>query len=92
MAEAAYLLCALTSLACALMLGRGYLQSRAPILLWSGACFAFLTLNNMLLFLDKVIFPDDVLVFAGVSVLLWRTAAALAGIGLLLFGLLWDAE
>ncbi|HVT82005.1 MAG TPA: DUF5985 family protein, partial [Phycisphaerae bacterium] len=41
-----YLLCALTSLACAILLARGYLRSRAKILLWSGLCFALLAINN----------------------------------------------
>jgi hypothetical protein len=92
MAEAAYLLCTMTSLACAVMLGRGYLRSRARFLLWCAACFACLTLNNVLLLVDKMIFPDDVLAFAGVSAAVWRAAAALAGVALLLFGLIWDAE
>ena len=91
MAEAVYALCAITSLACAYMLLRGYLRSRARLLLWSSLCFAFLFLNNVLLFVDKVVLPerDDLL---GVSFAVWRSAAALIGIGLLLIGLVWDGE
>ena len=55
MAETVYALCALTSLACAALLLRGYVRSRVRLLLWSGLCFAFLFLNNVLLFVDKVV-------------------------------------
>jgi hypothetical protein len=91
MAEAVYALCAITSLACAAMLLRGYLRSRARLLLWSSLCFVFLFLNNVLLFVDKVLLPerDDML---GVSFAVWRSSVALVGIGLLLIGLVWEGE
>ena len=92
MAEADYLLCALTSLACAGLLVRGYANSRSRLLLWSAACFGCLTVNNVLLFVDKVIYPNDVLLFAGLSFLIWRALAALVGLCLLVFGLVWDAN
>ena len=57
-AEGVYLACALTSLTCAILLTRGYLRSKARILLWSAICFVFLTLNNSLLFFDLVVFPN----------------------------------
>ena len=86
MAEAVYILCALTSLACAALLFRGYARSRARFLLWSGICFLALAANNVMLFLDKVVFPDrDFLVNE-------RGLVALAGLLILLYGLIWDAE
>ena len=39
MATLVYALCALTSLACAVLLLRGYASSRVRLLLWSGLCF-----------------------------------------------------
>jgi hypothetical protein len=84
-AEAVYILCTLTSAACAVLLLRGYVRSRARLLLWSGLCFILLALNNVLLFMDKVIFPD--IDFWG-----WRTATAVAGLALLTFGLIWEAD
>jgi hypothetical protein len=87
MAETVYILCALTSIACAVMLWRGYLRSRARFLLWCSLCFFGLALNNLLLAIDKVAFPDRVVFSAEV-----RTAAALVGLCLLLYGLVWDAE
>jgi hypothetical protein len=85
MAEAVYLLCALASLACAVLLWRGYRRSRARLLLWSSLCFAGLTANNVLLFVDKVMIPD-------MNLSLWRSSAALAGVLLLIYGLIWDTE
>ena len=84
-AEAVYILCTLTSAACAVLLLRGYARSRARLLLWSGLCFILLALNNVLLFMDKVIFPD--IDFWG-----WRTGTAVAGLALLTFGLIWEAD
>ena len=85
MAEAVYILCAATSIACAVLLLRAYLRSRARFLLWSGLCFAFLGLNNILLYIDLAVFAD-------VDMRLLRHATALAGLLLLVWGLIWDAE
>jgi hypothetical protein len=87
MAEAVYVLCALTSAACAAMLLRGYLRSRARFLLWSSLCFIALTLNNLLLVIDKVVFPERVIAVAE-----WRSAIALVGMAVLMYGLVWEAE
>jgi hypothetical protein len=87
MAEAVYILCSLTGLACAVLLWRGYSHSRGSrFLLWSSLCFAALTVNNVLLFVDKVILPTEV------DLTIWRSLAALAGLLLLNYGLIWDAE
>ena len=85
MAEIVYILCGLTSLTCAVLLLRGYVKSKMRLLLWSGLCFLGLTANNVLLFLDKIIFPE-----ADLS--LWRTGTALVGVLLLLWGMIWDSE
>ena len=86
-ASAVYILCALTSAACAVMLLRGYLRSKARFLLWSSLCFAALFLNNLMLMLDRVVFPDRDLTHP-----MWRSLVALTGLSLLVFGLVWDAE
>ena len=85
MAEAVYILCALTSLACAALLLRGYKRSGLRLLLWSGLCFVALAVSNMILFADLV-------VFRGVDMSLWRSSIALVGIATLLYGLIWDAQ
>ena len=51
-----YLLCMSASFLCAWLLLRSYLKSRYRLLLWSGLCFIGLTLNNLLLAVDKMIY------------------------------------
>ena len=86
MAEAVYILCAVTSFACAFLLIRGYMRTGARLLLWSSCCFVGLFLNNAVLFIDRVLLP------ATVDLSLWRNVPAVAGIALLLYGLVWEAE
>ena len=86
LAHIVYLLCLATSLVCMLLLWRGYLRSRTSLLLWSALCFVGLALNNLLLFLDVVIFPVEV------DLLPYRVATLLGGIALLLYGFVWEAD
>jgi len=79
------LLAAITSLACMVLLFRGYAATGVRLLLWSALCFVCLTVNNSLLFVDLAIFPDFDL--RG-----YRLAASLAGVLFLLYGFLWEAE
>lgn len=82
MAELVYILCAITSVLCAVLLLRAYLARRRALLLWSAVCFAALGLNNVLLFVDLVLEP------AGVDLAGARSASALAGLGALVYGLI----
>ena len=83
-ADIVYVLCALTSAACAVLLWRGYRQSRARLLMWSSFCFMGLALNNVMLIVD-------VRVLTQVDLAIWRTVPALIGVALLVYGLVWDA-
>lgn len=83
MAEAVYALCALVSIACALLLQRGWLRSRQRLLLWAAVCFWLLAVNNVLLFVDLVVIKDVDLELGR------RLSAAAAGMTFLL-GLIWD--
>jgi hypothetical protein len=85
MATVIYTLCAVTALVCTVLLLQAYWRGRYRLLLWSGLCFAGLTLNNLLLIADK-------LVFATVDLSMFRTSAALAAMAVLLYGLIWDSE
>ena len=52
MAHLIYTLCTLTSLACAALLLTSYKRTGARLLLWSGLCFAGLTISNAITFMD----------------------------------------
>jgi hypothetical protein len=80
-----YLLCAITSATCAVLLLRGYKQSGARLLLWSGLCFIGFALNNILLIVDVQIGEA-----ADLSIV--RAIPSLIGICLLLYGFIWDAK
>ncbi|HSV36568.1 MAG TPA: DUF5985 family protein [Ramlibacter sp.] len=85
MAALTYFLCALTCLAAFGLLLRAWLATRYRLLFWSALCFAGLSINNILLVVDKVVLPQ-------VDLTTWRLFAALSGVLLLLFGLIWEEE
>ena len=72
-----YALCILTSLAAAVLLGRGYLKTRMLLLLWSTICFSFLAVTNICVYLDLILFPEtdlqplrDLLTVCGLGILI----------------------
>ena len=81
-----YVLCFLTSAACAWLLGRSYAQTRTHLLLWSSVCFGFLAANNLALVLDLVVWGEDV------DLRLIRLALALAAVVSLIWGFVWRVE
>jgi len=85
MSTVIYSLCTMTALLCAWLLLQAYGRNRYRLLLWSGLCFAGLTANNLLLVLDKVVWPE-------VDLSLWRLGVALLAMLVLLYGLIWNAE
>jgi hypothetical protein len=82
-AEVVYVLCALTSLFCAVLLFRGYRRQRTRLLMWSTLCFTGLAVNNLLLFIDLVVVPT-------VDLAVVRGSVALVAVGLLVIGLIWE--
>jgi hypothetical protein len=78
-----YALCAATSLACAVLLLRGFARTRARLLLWSGLCFTGLFVNNALLVVDDRLAYD---------LTTFRTIPALVGVALLVYGLVWESD
>jgi hypothetical protein len=80
-----YLLCLLTSAACAWLLGRSYRRTGMRLLLWSSICFAFLAANNLVLVLDLVVWPE-------LDLRLARLLLALAAVTSLIWGFIWEAE
>ena len=85
MAGAIYGLCALSALLCAVLLLVAYRRSGYKLLLWSGLCFVGLTLNNMLLVVDKLVIP-----YYDLSI--WRSVTATCAMMVLLYGLIWDTK
>ena len=86
MAPVIYTLCALTSFTCCLLLWRGWRGGGNRLLFWSALCFAGLTVNNLLLVIDKVVLPTQVDLYTP------RLVSALVAVSLLLFGLIWEEE
>ena len=84
MAGIVFVLCALTSLACAILVLRSYFATRVRLLLWTGLCFTGLCVNNILLVVDSRTPSVDLSV--------WRSLPAVAGLVLLIYGLVWDAD
>ena len=80
-----YLLCFLTSTACALLLLRSSRPGGARLLLWSGLCFLLLAGNNLAVVLDLLVLPDF-------DFRLLRMLLALSAVSILLFGFVWDLE
>ncbi len=86
MAALIYSLCALTSITCLVLLWRSWRASGARLLFWSALCFGALSVNNVLLVVDRVVLPTQV------DLYLWRLGWAFAAVLLLLFGLVWEDD
>jgi hypothetical protein len=86
MAAAVYVLCALTSLACAVLLLRGYQARGVRLLLWSGLAFIGFVAGNIMLVVDRVVVGPEV------DLAIWRSLPVLAGLAVLIYGLVWDSR
>jgi len=78
-------MCAFVALLCAYLLLAAYRRQHHRLLLWSGLCFAGFTANNVLLVLDKIVYPS-------VDLSVYRAGVALLSLLVLLYGLIWDAD
>ena len=83
-ATVVYILCALTSSLCALLLLRRYSESRVRLLFWSGLCFVGLALNNVMLIVDTRILTE-------IDLSIMRTVPAVVGLALLVYALVWES-
>ncbi len=81
MEQAIYILCALTSFLCTLLLLRRWKATKLGLLFWSGICFLTLTLANILLFVDRILVPH-------MDLALLRNSVTLLAIICMLFGLI----
>ncbi len=80
-----YLLGALVTALCAVLLLRGYARSHSRLLLWAGLCFAGLTVSNGLLFVDLQVLPE-------LDLYMWRLGTAAGAMLLLVYGLVFESE
>lgn len=80
-----YLLCTFTSALCAWLLIASYRRNRQALLLWSSLCFALLSLNSLLVFVDIVLLPKIDLSSA-------RLATSLVAVSILLYGFVWEID
>ena len=78
-----YALCALTALACCVLLLLGSRRTGSRTLFWSGLCFAALTLTNLLVIADHYVFRE-------VDLAPLRLGSALLAVSLLLYGLIFE--
>jgi hydrogenase/urease accessory protein HupE len=85
MAAAVYVLCALTSLACAVLLLRSYTRRRVRLLFWSGLSFVGFAIGNVFLVIERTLVPAT-------DLTLLRSLPILVGLMLLIYGLVWDTE
>jgi hypothetical protein len=83
--ELVYVLCALASIVCGVLLLRRWRTSRRPLLFWSAVCFAGLAFNNLVLVVDFIVVP-------GFDLTPVRHATAHVSLGVLLYGLVWDGQ
>ena len=83
MALVVYALCALSALACSILLFIAWRRSGSRMLWWSGVCFVLLTLANIAVLVDFFVLPD---------VPLWplRHGLSLAAVSALLYGLIFE--
>jgi hypothetical protein len=84
MAAAVFVLCAATSIACAVLLLRGWWNGRVRLLLWSGLSFVGLAVNNVMLVVDELLVRER-------DLQLTRDVSGFLGVAILLVGLVWDA-
>ena len=81
-----YLLAVLTCITCTVLLFRSYAASGSRLVLWTALCFVGLSLNNILLFFDLVVFITQF------DLRWYRHGAALAGLLCLLYGFILESE
>ena len=85
MNAALYILTCLTTSLCAILLLRAYFNVRRRMLLWSGLCFVGLSVSNLFVIFDLVIYPE-------IDFYTYRLASSAVSIALLLWGLVWESR
>ncbi len=83
MEHLAYIMCALTSLLCAVLLLRGYYRSNCKLLIWSALCFFGFFVENTLIFVDISLLPL-------IDLSLWHCLIAFVSVFIFLNAMIWE--
>ena len=86
MAKLVFILCAITSIVCAIALTKGYRRSRNMLLFWSALCFGFMAANNVFLIIDLLVLPE-----LDMNGSFWRNLLTATSGSLLLIGLILES-
>ena len=86
MAEAIYVMCAVLSACCAVLLFRQHGESRTRLTFWTGVGFAGLALSNAILVVDLVILPSSI------DLSIPRAVVGTAAMCALIFGFVWHSQ
>lgn len=84
--EIVYGLCLLTTFLCTVLLFRGYMRTKARLLLWSTICFFCFTINNALVIVDLVLTSQTL------DLSVERTIPGFIGVFTMIYGLIFDVE
>ncbi|HEY4367528.1 MAG TPA: DUF5985 family protein [Steroidobacteraceae bacterium] len=75
----------LTVCLCAILLLRAYTKAHKRLLLWTGLCFAGLTMSSALTLVDLSVVPD-------IDLYRWRLVIAAVSMLVMLYGLVFENE
>ena len=85
MSAALYVANCLTTLLCAMFLLRTYVRAKKRGYFWAGLCFAGLTVSNLFVIADLVLFPE-------IDFYTYRLVPAAIAMVVLLGGLIWEVQ
>jgi hypothetical protein len=83
LAPLVYVLGAVTTSMCSVLLFIAFRRTRTPLLLWSALCFGGFAISHVLAFVDLVLVPT-------VDLYTLRLLTGIAAMALLLYGLIWQ--
>jgi hypothetical protein len=84
MTAALYILTCVTTLFCATLLLRAFVKVRKRLLLWSGLCFVGLTISNIFVVADLLLFPN-------IDLYTYRLGTTAVSMVFILYGLVWES-
>jgi hypothetical protein len=80
-----YSICFLASACSAGLLLRAWHRNGDRHFAWIGACFGMLAINNLLAILHDLVLPDT-------DFFAYRSLVTFAGLSILIYGFIWEAE